>query len=99
MGEVQAKYDLLLKNSSKSICCKAKVDNPNIKYSSLIICIGENNVVKGLDEFLIGKEYWDFLGGENTFEQLLTLFDAVGKKFKEKIRSKIQEVARNKMSG
>ncbi|KKW23640.1 MAG: hypothetical protein UY69_C0007G0004 [Parcubacteria group bacterium GW2011_GWF1_52_5] len=50
-------------------------------------------------EFLIGKEYWNFLGGENTFEELFTLFDDVGKKFKEKIQSKIKEVARAKMSG
>ncbi|MFN7088289.1 MAG: TdeIII family type II restriction endonuclease, partial [Candidatus Paceibacteria bacterium] len=50
------------------------------------------------EEFLIGKEYWDFLGGENTFEELLALFDRVGKKFKERIKAKIQEVAREKMS-
>ena len=47
---------------------------------------------------MIGKEYWDFLGGENTFEELLTLFDTVGKKFKERIRQKIQQVAKEKMS-
>jgi hypothetical protein len=49
-------------------------------------------------EFLIGKEYWDFLGGENTFEELLALFDNVGRRFKEKIQAKIKEVARVKMS-
>lgn len=57
----------------------------------------EQGVLDRGKEFLIGKEYWDFLGGENTFEELLTLFDSVGKKFKEKIREKIQEVAREKM--
>ena len=59
----------------------------------------EQGVLERGKEFLIGKEYWDFLGGENTFEGLLALFDSVGKKFKEKIRNKIQEVARTKMSG
>lgn len=58
----------------------------------------EQGVLDRGKEFLIGKEYWDFLGGENTFEELLTLFDVVGKKFKERIKDKIQEVARNKMS-
>lgn len=58
----------------------------------------EQGVLERGKEFLIGKEYWDFLGGENTFEDLLSLFDAVGKKFKEEIRDKIQEVARNKIS-
>ena len=57
----------------------------------------EQGVLEKGKEFLIGKEYWDFLGGENTFEELLALFDAVGKKFKEKIRQKIQQVAREKM--
>jgi len=32
VGEVQAKYDLLVKNAVKSICCKAKVDNPQINF-------------------------------------------------------------------
>jgi hypothetical protein len=58
----------------------------------------EQGVLDRGKEFLIGKEYWDFLGGENTFEELLALFDDVGKKFKQKIQNKIQEVARNKMS-
>jgi len=48
---------------------------------------------------LIGKEYWDFLGGDNTFENLLELFDSVGKKFKEKIQQKIKQVAKEKMEG
>src|SRR3989338_6294044 len=57
----------------------------------------EQGVLDRGKEFLIGKEYWDCLGGENTFEELLVLFDDVGKKFKEKIQSKIKEVARAKM--
>lgn len=59
----------------------------------------EQGVLDRGKEFLVGKEYWDFLGSENTFEELLELFDNVGKKFKEKIKNKIQEVAQNKMSG
>ena len=59
----------------------------------------EQGVLDRGKEFLIGKEYWDFLGGENTFEELLSLFDNIGKKFKEKIKNKIQEVAQNKIAG
>ncbi len=59
----------------------------------------EQGVLERGEEFLIGKEYWDFLGNGNTFEELLTLFDEVGKKFKKRIQAKIQEVAREKMSG
>lgn len=57
----------------------------------------EQGVLERGKEFLIGKEYWDFLGGEGTFEQLLTLFDLVGKEFKEKIQQKIKQVAKEKM--
>ena len=57
----------------------------------------EQGVLEREKEFLIGKEYWDFLGGKNTFEELLILFDLVGKKFKEKIQQKIKQVAREKM--
>jgi hypothetical protein len=57
----------------------------------------EQGVLEKRKEFLIGKEYWDFLGGNNTFEQLLELFDLVGKKFKERIQQKIKQVAKEKM--
>lgn len=57
----------------------------------------EQGVLERGKEFLIGKEYWDFLGGKNTFEQLLELFDFVGKNFKEKIQQKIEQVAEEKM--
>jgi len=59
----------------------------------------EQGVLEKGKEFLIGKEYWDFLGGEKTFEDLLELFDFVGKTFKEKIQQKIKEVAKEKMEG
>ena len=48
-------------------------------------------------DLLIGKEYWDYLGGDNTFEELLALFDSVGKRYKDKISDKIKEVADLKM--
>lgn len=57
----------------------------------------EQGLLERKKEFLIGDEYWNFLGGENTFEELLNLFDLVGKNYKEKIREKIQQVAREKM--
>jgi len=57
----------------------------------------EQGMVERGKEFLIGSEYWDFLGGENTFKELLWLFDSVGKKFKQRIQEKIREVAQEKM--
>lgn len=49
-------------------------------------------------DLLIGKEYWDYLGGDNTFEELLELFDTVGKHYKEQIADKIREVANQRMN-
>lgn len=56
------------------------------------------NLLKPGEDILIGKDYWDYLGGADTFEKLLGLFDSVGKAYKEQISSKIDEVARTKMS-
>lgn len=59
----------------------------------------EQGVLERGKEFLIGKEYWDFLGGKNTFEQLLKLFDLVGKEFREQIQQKVKQVVKEKMRG
>lgn len=48
-------------------------------------------------DFLVGDEYWNFLGGENTFEQLLDTFDNVGKEYKEQLQVKFKEIAETKI--
>ena len=45
-------------------------------------------------DFLVGEEYWNFIGGENTFSDLLDTFDQVGKTFKEKLEFKFKEIAK-----
>lgn len=57
----------------------------------------EQGIFDRKKELLIGEEYWDFLGGERTFSDLLQLFDKIGKEFKETIQQKIKEVAKKKM--
>jgi hypothetical protein len=49
------------------------------------------------NDFLVGDEYWDFIGGKNTFNELLQTFDEVGKNFKEKLNKKFQEIAKEKL--
>ncbi|MBI5326832.1 MAG: TdeIII family type II restriction endonuclease [Deltaproteobacteria bacterium] len=49
------------------------------------------------NDFLIGEEYWDLLGGRNTFPELLDVFDKVGKTFKEKLQNKFKQVANEKL--
>ena len=48
-------------------------------------------------DFLVGDEYWDFIGGKNTFPELLKTFDEVGKDFKERLNKKFKEIARSKL--
>lgn len=49
------------------------------------------------NDFLVGDEYWNFIGGENTFPQLLEEFDKVGKEFKEKLGQKFKKIAEEKI--
>lgn len=49
------------------------------------------------NDFLIGDEYWNLLGGKNTFPQLLVIFDKVGKKFKARLNKKFIEIAKSKI--
>jgi hypothetical protein len=58
----------------------------------------EQGLLERGEEFLVGEEYWDFLGGKDTLKDLLGQFDLVGKKFKVQILDKIRQVAKEKMS-
>lgn len=49
------------------------------------------------NDFLVGEEYWNLLGGKNTYLELLEVFDQVGKKFKDDLSSKFKEVAEKKI--
>jgi len=48
-------------------------------------------------ELYVAEKFWELLGDKNTYEEILKIFDEVGKEFKEKIQNKIKEVAENKM--
>jgi len=49
------------------------------------------------NDFLIGYEYWDFIGGQNTFSELLKVFDDVGKEFKDQLNKKFKQIAIEKL--
>ncbi len=49
------------------------------------------------NDFLVGDEYWDFIGGENTFPELLKTFDEVGKNFKDQLNQKFKQIAKEKL--
>ena len=70
----------------------------NPYYPEPYVRFTEQGLLERGEEFLVGEEYWDFLGGENTFKELLEEFDVVGKRFKEQIIEKIKQVAKEKMN-
>ncbi|MFW5800030.1 MAG: TdeIII family type II restriction endonuclease, partial [Spirochaetota bacterium] len=55
------------------------------------------NMMDHPNDFLVGDEYWDLLGGKNTLKELLDTFDYVGKKLEKDITAKIKQVAEEKM--
>ena len=58
----------------------------------------ETGMMDHPNDFLIGDEYWDFIGGKDTFPQLLETFDEVGKEYKEKLQAKFKQIANEKIS-
>jgi len=48
-------------------------------------------------ELYVAEKFWELLGGKGAYEEVLEIFDEVGKEFKEKIQNKIKEVAEKKM--
>ena len=58
----------------------------------------ETGMMDPPNDFLIGEEYWNFIGGKNTFPQLLGAFDEVGKEFKTKLQAKFKQIAEEKIN-
>ena len=57
----------------------------------------ESGMMDSPNDFLVGEEYWDFLGGEGAFSDILSTFDEVGKEFKERLNTKFKEIAQEKI--
>ncbi len=48
------------------------------------------------NDFLIGSEYWDFIGGQHTLPALLNIFNEVGKEYKKQFNEALIALARKK---
>jgi len=57
----------------------------------------ESGMMDSPKDFLVGDEYWDFIGGEGTFQELLKTFDDVGKKYAEQLNQKFKDIAKEKL--
>lgn len=60
----------------------------------------ERWTLKGLydlenNEILVGKEFWNFVAGDDTYEELLDVFQKVGEELKEEIDKKFTELRKN----
>jgi len=47
-------------------------------------------------DLLIGEEYWNFLGGENTYQELLAIFEKIGLIYKETLKAKFSDIVGEK---
>lgn len=55
--------------------------------------------VLDLDKDLyVAERFWDFLGGPNTYIEILEIFDEIGIEYKTKIQDKISTVAKKKLT-
>ncbi len=66
--------NMIFDTTRKDIATKEGIFNPNMDYSPAVICIGQKQLISGLDEHLVGKE----VGKE--FEVELKPESAFGKK-------------------
>ncbi|MCX7997411.1 MAG: TdeIII family type II restriction endonuclease [Leptospiraceae bacterium] len=54
----------------------------------------ERWTIKGMlddSELMVGKEFWDFLGGEGAYEDLLSCFEEAGISLREEIDEYFQK--------
>jgi Type II restriction endonuclease, TdeIII len=58
----------------------------------------ETGMMDWPNDFLVGEQYWDFIGGKDTFPQLLDSFDEIGKEYKEKLQEKFKQIAKDKIN-
>ena len=49
---------------------------------------------KGKD-FLIGKDFWDFLGGNGAYEELIDIYEKVGEEIRPVLDQKFKDIAKN----
>ena len=47
------------------------------------------------NDFLIGKNFWDFLGGSGTYEKLIEIYEKVGEEIRSVLEQKFKDIAKN----
>jgi len=52
----------------------------------------DTKMLDGKNDLLVAKDFWDFLGGENTYEDLLAIFEKVGVDLRPEIDAKFEKL-------
>ncbi len=47
-------------------------------------------------DFLVGKDFWDFLGGKGAYEDLITIYESVGKEIRPALEKKLKSMKGSK---
>ena len=49
------------------------------------------------NDFLIGKSFWDFLGGDGAYEEIIELYEKVGREIRPVLDQKFKQIAKEKL--
>jgi len=52
--------NIVFDTTDESVANKNNINSKNTKYGPVIVCVGQQHVVKGLDEFFVGKDVGTF---------------------------------------
>jgi len=55
-GRVQG-TNKVFDTTNEKVAKENNIHNPNIKYKPIVICVGQNQIIPGLDKKLIGKDF------------------------------------------
>lgn len=95
---VKPNIDTFTKTKHKLLTWVARANKPinsflvfpyNPYYPEKYERFSQSGVI-GTDEMLIGEQFWDFLGGKGTYDEVLSIFDQVGKKYAPEIKKMLQ---------
>jgi len=51
------------------------------------------------NDFLIGKDFWNFLGGKDTYEELIRIYERVGEEIRPELEKKFKKIAKEYENG
>lgn len=99
---VKPNKDVFIASKRKLLQWRARLSNKKVKtflafpynpyYPEPYEHFAKGNFLERGKEFLIGKEYWDFLGGSGTYEQIIEVFKEVGEELSNLIKTRIKEI-------